>query len=143
MPLFDDEEKWMSARELARGLSDALDEVQFDGRTIKIPRHGRLAATLIPPPTAGDAPPRLEVEPEEPDVELTELEGLVVDAVARHPQRWWHPEFSLSITGGDAVTLLRAVAMLELKSVLKRDHVGYWLTPVGRRLARARGAPIE
>lgn len=93
MPLFDDEEKWMSARELARGLSDALDEVQFDGRTIKISRHGRLAATLIPPPTAGDAPPRPPVAPEEPDVELTELEGLVVDAVARHPHDGGIPSF--------------------------------------------------
>lgn len=144
MPLPGDEQKWMSARAFARGLSDALDEVQFDGRTIQISRHGRLAAMLIPPPSAGDdAPPRMDAGPEEPDIELTELEGLVVDAVARHPHRWWHPDASISITRGDVVTLLRAVAWLELKGVSKRDHAGYWLTPAGRRLARVRGAQSE
>ena len=74
----------MSATEASRGFSDLLDAVEHDGESVRIVRHGRTVALVIPAPPARGADVlallgRHRIDPEWAD-EIVALRDLVGEA---------------------------------------------------------------
>ena len=74
----------MSATEASRGFSDLLDAVEHDGESVRIVRHGRTVALVIPAPRARGADVLALLDRHRPDAawaeEVDALRDLVGEA---------------------------------------------------------------
>lgn len=74
----------MSATEASRGFSDLLDAVEHEGESVRIVRHGRTVALVVPAPPARGADVLALLERHRPDPawaeEMAALRDLVGEA---------------------------------------------------------------
>jgi hypothetical protein len=135
--------RYVTARELGRGASQLLDEIERERCALVVTRFGRPAAIVLPfgdgrsaLTTRRNPEPQAAAAPDEDEVEITPIQATILDEVASRAPRPWIPSDPI---GGFAEF---AKALLDLQSeglIAEGRTIGYEITSRGWRRARPPG----